>query len=261
MVTLTDTTSVQGLENKVALVTGATSGIGRAAALALGRNGASVVVAGRRGAEGKETVEQIEQTGSDAIFVRTDVTDESAVEHLVDRAVESYDGLDIAVNNAGNVGRPGPLEGLTDEDWEYTLDANLRGVWLSLKYELPAMRENGGGTIINTASEFGHVGAENFGAYAAAKHGVVALTRVAALEGATDDIRVNAVSPGIVLTPMTEGVFGGAEAVREQTAANHPLGRIADPEEIAEAIVWLGSDAASFVSGEALRIDGGKAAR
>jgi len=244
---------------KTALVTGGSSGIGRETAIEFGRRGASVVVASRRPEESEETVSRIEALDGEATFVRTDVTREDDVEHLVKRTIEAYGGLDFAFNNAGNVGRPGPLTELTEDDWDYTSEANLKGVWFSLKHEIPAMIERGG-AIVNTASDFGHVGAPNFGAYVAAKHGVVGLTRTAAVEYADEGVRVNAVSPGVVLTSMTEDVFGSAAAV-EETGSTHPLGRVGTPEDIAAAVMWLCSDDASFVTGHPLRVDGGKSAQ
>lgn len=250
-----------GFLGKVALVTGGGTGIGQATALAFARAGARVVVAGRRAAEGEETVRQIRALGGEATFVATDVTDEAAVKALVDATLATYGRLDAAFNNAGNVGQPGPLVDLSAEGFAYTVAGNLTSVWLCMKYEIPAMLGRGGGAIVNTASNLGHIGMPNMAAYAAAKHGVVGLTQAAALEYATQGIRVNAVSPGSIETPMGEHAFGSIETYRQVMAPNHPVGRIGLPEEVASAVLYLSSDGAGFITGQALLIDGGYTAQ
>jgi len=259
----TGMTPTQGdtFAGKAALVTGGGTGIGRATALAFARAGARVVVAGRRAAEGEGTVRQIRDAGGEATFVATDVTDEAAVRALVDAAVATYGRLDAAFNNAGNVGQPGPLTDLSAEGFAYTVAGNLTSVWLCMKYEIPAMLGRGGGAIVNNASNLGHIGMPNMAAYAAAKHGVVGLTQAAALEYAAQGIRVNAVSPGSIETPMGEQAFGSIENYRQVMAPNHPVGRIGLPEEVASAVLYLSSDNAGFITGQALLIDGGYTAQ
>lgn len=240
-------------DGKVAIVTGGSSGIGRAAAIAFGKAGAKVVVAARREAEGEETVHLIKETGSEAVFVKTDVTKAADVEALVNKATETYGRLDYAFNNAGS-GKPGSIVDLAEADWDYEININLKSIWLCMKYEIPAMQKSGGGAIVNTSSQGALLGVANYGAYGAAKAGVIALTRAAAAEYSSDRIRVNAVSPGAVKTDLW------AEAPPEmidQVAAGIPLKRIGAPEDIAEAVVWLCADAASFVTGHNLVIDGG----
>jgi NAD(P)-dependent dehydrogenase (short-subunit alcohol dehydrogenase family) len=240
-------------DGKVAIVTGGSSGIGRAAAIAFGKAGAKVVVAARREAEGEETVHLIKETGSEALFVKTDVTKAADVEALVNKATETYGRLDYAFNNAGS-GKPGSIVDLAEADWDYEININLKSIWLCMKYEIPAMQKSGGGAIINTSSQGALLGVANYGAYGAAKAGVIALTRAAAAEYSSERIRVNAISPGAVKTDLW------AEAPPEmidQVAAGIPLKRIGAPEDIAEAVVWLCADAASFVTGHNLVIDGG----
>lgn len=240
-------------DGKVAIVTGGSSGIGRAAAIAFGKAGAKVVVAARREAEGEETVHLIKETGSEALFVKTDVTKAADVEALVNKATETYGRLDYAFNNAGS-GKPGSIVDLAEADWDYEININLKSIWLCMKYEIPAMQKSGGGAIVNTSSQGALLGVANYGAYGAAKAGVIALTRAAAAEYSSERIRVNAVSPGAVKTDLW------AEAPPEmidQVAAGIPLKRIGAPEDIAEAVIWLCADAASFVTGQNLVIDGG----
>jgi len=246
---------------KVALVTGGGSGIGRAAALAFAREGAKVVVAGRRVEEGQETVRLITETGGEATFVQTDVTKATEVEHLVKTTVAKFGSLDYAFNNAGNEGQPSPLVEQTEETWNYTIDGNLKSVWLSLKYEIAQMLKQGGGSIVNVSSTLGHVGMPNMSLYIAAKHGVMGLTKAAALEQAKSGIRVNAVSPGAITTPMPAHAFGSLEAFDQFMTPLHPIGRVGLPEEVAEAVIWLVSERASFVTGQSITIDGGYTAQ
>ena len=250
-----------GFAGKVALVTGGGTGIGRATALAFALAGARVVVAGRRAGEGEETVRRIGAAGGEATFVGADVTDEAAVEALVEATVGTYGGLDVAFNNAGNVGQPGPLVDLTADGFAYTLAGNLTSVWLCMKHEIPAMLARGGGSIVNNASNLGHIGMANMAAYAAAKHGVVGLTRAAAIEYAARGVRVNAVSPGSIETPMGEQAFGSIENYRRAMAPSHPVGRIGLPEEVASAVLYLSSGGAGFITGQALLVDGGYTAQ
>lgn len=249
------------LSGGVALVTGGTSGIGRATALAFAQAGARVVVVGRREEEGAKTRQLVEDSGGVALFIGADVTKEAEVKRMVGEMVAAYGRLDYAFNNAGNMLPPEPLTQQSEEAWDYVVEGNLKSVWFSMKHEIPAMLASGGGAIVNNASIMGHVGGPQFASYVAAKHGVLGLTRSAALEYAERGIRINAVSPGAVGTPMGAGVFGSADAQAEAMVPFHPIGRIGVPEEVAEAVVWLCSNASSFVVGHALGIDGGYTAQ
>ncbi|MFQ6029290.1 MAG: SDR family oxidoreductase [Dehalococcoidia bacterium] len=251
------------LEGKVALVTGGSSGIGRATALAFVREGAKVVVADVDPTGGEETLQRIREMEGEAVFVRTDVTSAAEVEAMVGRAVETYGGLDCAFNNAGiSVPVRGPMHEFPEEMWDRVIDINLKGVWLCMKYEIPRMLAAGSGTVVNTASIMGLVGSPTGNlAYNASKHGVVGMSKTAAIEYAPAGIRINAVCPGYVRTPLVEqGILSdpGQEAI---IAARHPLGRLGMPEEIAESVVWLCSDAASFVTGHTMTVDGGYVAQ
>jgi len=246
-----------GLEGKVALITGGTSGIGRETAVHFAKSGAKVVVAGRREPEGKETVEMICAAGGEAVFVRVDVTKASEVEALIQRAVESFGRIDVAFNNAGTEGVWVPIVRQNEEDWDRTININLKGVWLCLKYEIRQMLiQGGGGAIVNMASIMGMIGSAGAAAYSASKHGVIGLTKAAALETAKSRIRINAVCPAVVETAVSKRIFG-APAVHKFVLGCHPIGRFAKPVEIAEAVVWMCSDEASFMTGQSLVLDGG----
>lgn len=242
-------------DHKVALVTGGSSGIGRASALAFAQKGAKVVVASRRVKESEETVALIQAAGGEAIFVQTDVTQAAEVENLIAKTVATYDRLDYAFNNAGTEGAVGPSIEQTEEAWDHIIDTNLKGVWLSTKYQIPQMLKQGGGAIVNNASIGGLIGSVNLSIYTASKHGVIGLTKSLALEHAKNNIRINVVCPGGIETEMAERAFG--EKGKLQLAALHPIGRLGKPEEIASGVVWLCSDAASFITGHPLVIDGG----
>lgn len=245
------------LEGKVALVTGGSSGMGRASALAFAREGAKVVVADVAVEGGKETVRKIKEAGGEAIFVKADVSKAAEVEALINKAIETYGRLDCAHNNAGVEGTIASTVDCTEESWDRTINVNLKGVWLCMKYEIPQMLKHGGGAIVNTSSTMGLVAERDVPAYVASKHGVVGLTKAAALEYAMAGIRINAVCPGTIRTPMMERVTGGDPKVEAEFTARLPIGRWGAPEEVAEAVVWLCSDAASFVTGHAMAVDGG----
>jgi NAD(P)-dependent dehydrogenase (short-subunit alcohol dehydrogenase family) len=245
------------LDGKAAIVTGGASGLGRASALALARAGATVTIADIDADGGKETVALLsEQAGSEADFVRTDVTQPDDVAGMVDKTIARWGNLDCAVNNAGTTGPGAQTADYTLDDWNHTLGLNLTSVFLCLKHEIPAMLERGG-AIVNMASGAGLVGFPGLPAYVASKHGVVGLTRAAALEYAPRGVRINVICPGSTRTPMLESFMGGDERVERMMTRSVPLGRLGRPEEIAEAVVWLCSDAASFVVGHALAVDGG----
>jgi len=242
-------------DNKVALVTGGSSGIGRDTALAFAQKGAKVVIASRRVKESKQTVELIQATGSEAFFVQTDITQAVAVENLINQTVATYGRLDYAFNNAGTEGIIGRGIEQTEENWHQIIDTNLKGVWLSMKYQIPQMLKQGGGAIVNNASIAGLIGFANISIYAASKHGVIGLTKSLALEHAKENIRINTVCAAGIETDMLTRAFG--EKGKADYAAQHPIGRLAQPRELASAVVWLCSDAASFITGHSLTVDGG----
>jgi NAD(P)-dependent dehydrogenase (short-subunit alcohol dehydrogenase family) len=246
---------------KVALVTGGGSGIGRASALTFAREGAKVVVADVAVEGGEETVRLVQQRGGEALFVKADVSQAAEVEALIARTVHTYGRLDCAHNNAGIEGSAATTTEYAEEPWERVIAINLKGVWLCMKYEIPQMLRQGSGAIVNTASTAGLVGYPRGAAYVASKHGVVGLTKTAALEYAKAGVRVNAVCPGAVDTPMMGRITGHRPERAERMAAAEPVGRMGRPQEIAEAVVWLCSQAASFVTGQAMAVDGGLTAQ
>ena len=254
------------LDGKVALVTGGASGIGRATALTFAREGAKLIIADMQEDGGRQTVHMITEQGGEAIFIQTDITQATAVKALISTAVEIYGRLDCAHNNAGisGTGIAGTRRALTadypDERWHQVIAINLTGVWLCMKYELAQMLHQGGGAIVNTASDAGLVGLPGNAAYVASKHGVVGLTKTAALEYAQQGIRVNCVCPGYIATPMTAPGMQDPERMA-RIIASEPVGRMGQPEEVAEAVVWLCSDAASFVTGHTMTVDGGYVAQ
>ncbi len=245
------------LHGKIAIVTGGTSGIGRDTAVLFAKAGAKVVVAGRREAEGKETLDLVRAAGGDGLFVKTDVSRAAEVRALVLKTVEKFGRLDVAFNNAGIEGSWSPIAEQSEEDWDRTIDINLKGVWLCLKYEIQQMlKQGGGGAIVNMASVAGLIGSAGAATYCASKHGVMGLTKSAALETARSGIRINVVCPAVVETPMGERLWGTPEA-KKFALGLHPIGRFGTPMEISEAVVWMCSDRASFMTGQSLVLDGG----
>ena len=248
-------------EGKASLVTGGASGIGQAAALAFAREGAKVIVADVLAEGGEETVGMIKEAGGQATFIKTDVSKAIEVERLIKKAVGTYGRIDFAFNNAGIEGVLALTADCTEENWDRTISINLKGIWLCMKYEIPEMLKQGGGAIVNNSSVAGLVGFQGFPAYCASKGGVVQLTRTAALEYAKAGIRVNVVCPGVIRTPMVERLLSGQPEAEAGFIAMEPIGRMGKPEEVAEAVVWLCSDAASFVTGYPLAVDGGLVAQ
>ncbi|GAB3353446.1 SDR family oxidoreductase [Micromonospora halotolerans] len=243
---------------KVVFVTGAASGIGRATALAFARAGADVAATDISGPGVQETAHMIEEAGSRALAVRCDVTSSEDVQAALARTVETFGRLDAAFNNAGVEQPVAPTADITEDDWERLVAVNLRGVFLCMKYQIPLLLEHGGGSIVNTSSGAGVVGIAGQAAYTAAKHGVVGLTRSAALDYARSGVRINAVCPGIIATEMMDRFTGGTPEGRDRVIAQEPIGRMGTADEIAAAVLWLCSDAAAFVIGHALVMDGGQ---
>jgi len=242
---------------KVALVTGAASGMGLATARAFAEAGAAVVLADFKERAVKAAAEELVAAGHKAVAVRCDVSDDAQVEAMVDRAVAEFGRLDAAFNNAGVMARIAPTAESTREDWDRVIGVNLRGVWACMRYELRQMERQGGGAIVNNASVGAQTGNPGIGSYIASKHGVVGLTRTAALEYVKHGIRVNAVNPGLIDTQVARDVVSGNEEAYAEIARNVPIGRAGRPEEIASAVLWLCSPAASYVVGHALTVDGG----
>lgn len=248
------------MSGKVALVTGAASGIGAASALAFGREGASVILADIDKAGGEQSARAVRELGVPAEFVYCSVADEESVRGLTREIADRFGRLDYAHNNAGIEQKRARIVDCTEDNWDSTVDTNLKGVWLSMKYEIPMLSEHGG-AIVNTSSMVGQVGVPGAPAYVASKHGIIGLTRAAALEVASEGIRVNAVCPGHIRTAMVDRVLDREPAKEDEYVANTPLGRIATPDEVASAVVWLCSDGANFVTGHALNVDGGVVAK
>ncbi len=251
---------MNGLSGKIVIVTGGNSGIGLAAVQAFVAAGAKVVIADIE--DGSKTIEDIKKAGGDAIFVKTDVSKSADIQALVRKTVETYGRLDFAVNNAGIGGSSATTGDYTEQDWNRVIGINLTGVWLCMKYELEQMLKQGSGAIVNMASILGWVGFANSPAYVAAKHGVLGLTKTAAIEYAEKNIRINAVCPAFIYTPLLEnaGITEGTDAYNA-IASLHPMKRLGKPEEVADLVLWLCSDGASFVTGSAYLVDGGYVAQ
>jgi len=249
-------TNTKKLDGKVALVTGGTSGIGKATAIAFARAGAKVVLTGRREKEGAQVVNEIKKLGGDAAFVRADVAKDADVKAMVDFTVGKYGRLDVAFNNAG-VEWKGPLDHATEAEYRRVFDINVWGVLNSIRHEIPLMLKTGGGAIVNNSSVAGHVGLAEVSIYMASKHAVEGLTKSLALEFAKQNIRVNAVAPGVIATDMLDRFAGKEGEIRDSLASITPVGRIGTGEEIAAAVLYLCSDDAKFTTGTSLVVDGG----
>jgi NAD(P)-dependent dehydrogenase (short-subunit alcohol dehydrogenase family) len=247
---------VQQFQDKVVLVTGGTSGIGRATAVAFGREGATVVVSGRRVEEGNETVGLVHGAGGQGLFVRADVSNPADVEKTMTTVLSRFGRLDVAFNNAGVEDAAAPFHEQTVENYDRVMGINVKGLWLSMQAEVRQMLKQGGGAIVNTSSVGGLIAITGNATYVATKHAVIGFTKAAALEYSKQGIRVNAVAPAAIDTEMVQR-FASEQAVRDQLARAHPIGRIGQPEEVAAAVLWLASPAASFVTGHTLVVDGG----
>jgi NAD(P)-dependent dehydrogenase (short-subunit alcohol dehydrogenase family) len=248
------------MDTKVVLITGALTGIGRATALAFAKEGAQIVVSGRRDEEGKELVAELRKAGAEADFVRSDVRHEDDVRNMIDKTVARFGRLDVAVNNAGTEGKPGPVTDQTAESYATTFDTNVLGTLLSMKHELRVMLAQGSGSIVNVSSTYGHTGAAGASIYSASKHAVEGLTKSAALEVAGTGVRVNVVAPGPIETPMLNR-FIGTDERKAGLVSTVPLKRVGRPEEIAQTIAFISSDKASFITGASYLVDGGKTAQ
>jgi NAD(P)-dependent dehydrogenase (short-subunit alcohol dehydrogenase family) len=246
------------MQNKVALITGGSSGIGRAAALLFAKQGAKIIVAARRTAQGKDLVEQIQQFGGEASFIQTDVSKSSEIEALIQHSVDRYGRLDYAFNNAGTEGVFAPITELTEADWEHTITTNLKAVWVCLKYEIAQMlKQKSGGAIVNTSSWLAKGGLAGSTIYSASKAGLDGMIRPAALEYAGQGIRINNINPGIIDTEMFRRFFNPEDEVAKPFLNHIPSQQFGTPEEVAEVAVWLCSDAASYVTGQTISVDAG----
>jgi NAD(P)-dependent dehydrogenase (short-subunit alcohol dehydrogenase family) len=249
--------SQDGLQERVAFITGGTSGIGRDTAVLFAKEGAKVAISGRRETEGNETVNLIHAAGGEGLFIKGDVSKSADVQLMVQKTVEKFGRLDIAFNNAGIEGKWAPIVEQSEDDWNRVIDINLKGTWLCLKYEIQQMlKQGGGGAIVNMSSVAGLMGSAGAGTYIASKHGVIGLTRTAALECADKGIRVNAVCPAVIETAMADRAFADAET-KQRLRSMHPIGRFGKPMEIAEAVLWLSSSKSSFMTGHYIVLDGG----
>jgi len=242
-------------ENKVAIVTGGSFGIGRAACIAFAKKSAKVVIVDC--VEDSETLNIIKADGGTAMFIKCDVSKAAEVKSMIDKTISTYGKIDFAFNNAGIEGVSAPLHLCTEENWDRTLNVNLKGVWLCMKYEIEQMLKQGKGAIVNTASIAGLVGFQGLPAYVASKHAIVGITKTAALELAKQNIRINAVCPGVIKTPMIDRFTGKNKEAEKAFETMEPVGRMGLPAEVASVVMWLCSDGASFVTGDAIAVDGG----
>ncbi len=244
-------------ENKVTLITGGSSGIGRATAIAFAKKGAKIVIAARREKESQAVISEINKLGAEGSYIHTDVANIADLKNMVKHTVNKFGRLDFAFNNAGVEEIPAPLSEKTEASYHQIMDINVKGVLFSMQLEIPIMLKNGGGVIVNTASVAGLVGLKQIPIYVASKHAVLGLTKSLALEFAKQNIRINAVSPGGVETDMYDRFVTGNPDIPRNLAGSHPIGRIAKPEEIANVVVWLCSSSASFITGQSINVDGG----
>ena len=241
--------------NKVVIVTGGSFGIGRATAILFAQKGAKVAIVNL--VEDNETLNTIKSAGVEAIFIKCDISKEEEVKQMVEKTIAAFGRLDFAFNNAGIEGQSAPTHECTTENWDHVIGVNLRGAWLCMKYEIPQMLKQGKGSIVNTSSVAGLVGFTGIVPYTVSKHGLIGLTKTAALEYAKQGIRVNAVCPGIIKTAMIDRFTGKKKEVEKAFETQEPIGRMGQPEEVASAVTWLCSDDASFVTGDSLAVDGG----
>lgn len=244
-------------DKSVAFVTGASTGIGRATALAFGKSNAQVVIADVNEDAGLQIVEMIKASGGKSKFIKCDVSHDDEIQRAIQETIKIFGSLDFAFNNAGIEGEQALTSECSLKNWSRVIDINLKGVWLCMKYQIPQMLKQGHGSIVNCSSIAGLIGFPGIPAYTASKHGVIGLTKTAALEYAKQNIRVNAICPGVIQTPMVERLVHGEAQTRKQLVEGEPIGRVGEPDEVAAAVLWLCSDSSSFVTGHSLMVDGG----
>jgi NAD(P)-dependent dehydrogenase (short-subunit alcohol dehydrogenase family) len=243
--------------DKVVLITGGSFGIGQAAAIAFAQRGAKVIVADYIEDKEGHTMNEIKAAGTKGLFVKCDVSRASEVKAMIEKIIDTYGRLDYAFNNAGIEGSMSPTHECSEENWDKTIAINLKGVWLCMKYQISQMLKQGKGVIVNNASIAGLIGFPGLPAYVATKHGIVGLTKTAALENAKSGLRINAVCPGVIKTAMVDRIINNNKEIEQQFISQEPIGRMGMPSEVADAVIWLCSDASSFVTGHSLPVDGG----